>query len=359
MTADVETGMPQADAPVAPDAAHEPIQTVGIGIVALNEESALPGLLADVLAQDFPLGRIELLLADSGSTDGTRAVMERFAAEHGARFARVAVLDNPGRIAAAGINVCLDACRADAFVRIDAHATIPADFISACVAVLEEGEYVAAGPRPTMAFPETPWTNTLLVAEESAFGSSVADYRFRAESTYVDSAFHAMMRRCVIDAVGRYDERLPRTEDNDYFYRIRLAGFRIRFDGRIFSRQHARASLRRMAKQKYGNGYWVGRTLFIQPKCLKAYHFAPFVFVLGILALIGTGCAASWVPFLACGAAYLLICIALAVRAAAQSTKRCAAFAALPLVFFTIHATYGVGTCAGIVRGLFDKLRGR
>ena len=48
-----------------------------------------------------------------------------------------------------------------------------------------------------------------------------------------------------------------------------------------------------------------------------------------------------------------------AVRAAAQSPKRCAAFAALPLVFFTIHATYGVGTCAGIVRGLFDKLRGQ
>ena len=103
----------------------------------------------------------------------------------------------------------------------------------------------------------------------------------------------------------------------------------------------------------------MGRTLFIQPKCLKAYHFAPFVFVLGILVLVGAGCAASWIPFLACGAAYLLICIVLAVRAAAQSPKRCAAFAALPLVFFTIHATYGVGTCAGIVRGLFDKLRGQ
>ena len=271
----------------------------------------------------------------------------------------VKVLDNPGRIAAAGINVCLGVYTGDAFVRIDAHSTIPANFISSCVAVLEEGEQVAAGPRPTMAFPETNWTNTLLVAEESAFGSSVADYRFRAEKSYVDSAFHAMMRREVIEAVGLYDERLPRTEDNDYFYRIRMAGFRIRFDGRIFSQQHARASLRRMAKQKYGNGYWVGRTLFIQPKCLKAYHFAPFVFVLGILVLVGAGCAASWIPFLACGAAYLLICIVLAVRAAAQSPKRCAAFAALPLVFFTIHATYGVGTCAGIVRGLFDKFRGQ
>ena len=42
---------------------------VSIGIVALNEEVALPTLLEDVLKQDFPRNRMELLLADSGSTD--------------------------------------------------------------------------------------------------------------------------------------------------------------------------------------------------------------------------------------------------------------------------------------------------
>ena len=336
-----------------------PVFMVSIGIVALNEEVALPTLLEDVLKQDFPRNRMELLLADSGSTDQTRAIMDRFAAEHGEEFVGVKVLDNPGRIAAAGINVCLGVYTGDAFVRIDAHSTISANFVSSCVSVLEEGECVVAGPRPTMAFPETNWTNTLLVAEESAFGSSVADYRFRAEKSYVDSAFHAMMRREVVEAVGLYDERLPRTEDNDYFYRIRMAGYKIRFDGRIFSQQHARASLRRVAKQKYGNGYWVGRTLFIQPKCLKVYHFAPFIFVLGILALTVVGFAASWIPFLACGAAYLLICAALAVRAVAQSPKRCIAFAALPIVFFTIHITYGAGTCVGVARGLLERLRGR
>ncbi len=335
------------------------IATVSIGIVALDEQAALPGLLEDVLAQDFPHDRIELLLADSGSADATRTIMDRFACEHGAEFLRIAVLDNPGRIAAAGINVCLAEYSGDAFVRIDAHSTIPGDFVSACVTVLEEGECVVAGPRPTMAFPETDWTNALLVAEESAFGSSVADYRFRAESTYVDSAFHAMMRRCVIDAVGSYDERLPRTEDNDYFYRIRSAGYRIRFDCRIFSQQHARASLRRMAKQKYGNGYWVGRTAFIQPKCLKVYHFAPFAFVAGIAAMAVLGAVVSWIPFAVCAAVYLSVCVALTIRAAIQSPKRSAAFIALPAVFFTIHATYGVGTCAGLARGLFERIRGR
>ena len=48
-----------------------PVFMVSIGIVALNEEVALPTLLEDVLKQDFPRNRMELLLADSGSTDST------------------------------------------------------------------------------------------------------------------------------------------------------------------------------------------------------------------------------------------------------------------------------------------------
>lgn len=338
----------------------EPINLVSVAIVAHNEEACIKDIIGDILSQDFPHDRMELLFIDSASTDFTKLAMTEFAqSDDACEFSRVIVLDNDKKILPAGCNVAFAHFSGDAFVRIDAHARIPSDFIRRNVEILQEGEDVCAGPRPTMAFPETGWTNTLLVAEDSAFGSSVADYRFRSEKLYVSAAFHAMMRREVIEAVGLYDERLVRTEDNDYFYRIRMAGYKIRFDGRIFSQQHARASLRRVAKQKYGNGYWVGRTLFIRPKCLKAYHFAPFVFVLGILALVIAGFAASWIPFLACGAAYLLICVALAVRAAVQSPKRCIAFAALPVVFFTIHITYGAGTCVGIARGLFDRLRGR
>ena len=41
-----------------------------------------------------------------------------------------------------------------------------------------------------------------------------------------------------------------------------------------------------MIKQKYGNGYWIGRTVYECPKCLSLYHFVPFAFVVGIVFLI-------------------------------------------------------------------------
>ena len=334
--------------------APAPIQLVSIGVVAYNEEKTLDDILNDIKAQDYPHNRIEILLVDSDSADGTRIVMEAFANASKGDFANVKLLDNPKRILPCGCNVLIDNYSGDVLIRVDAHARIPADFISKNVAVLEEGEYVCGGPRPTIASPSTPWTDTLLAAESSAFGSSIADYRGSSKKEYVSSVFHAAIRREAIEAVGHYDERLARTEDNDYFYRIQLAGYRVRFDRRIFSQQIARSSYARMMKQKYGNGFWVGRTLFVQPKCLQVYHFAPLAFVTGVAAMLLTGVFATWWPFLACTAAYLLICAALTVRTIIQSTKRCVQMLALPVVYAGIHMTYGAGTVAGIASGLWN-----
>ena len=57
-----------------------PIGLVSVGVIAYNEEDRLRDVLADIVAQDFPHDRIEVLLVDSASTDGTKAVMELFAA---------------------------------------------------------------------------------------------------------------------------------------------------------------------------------------------------------------------------------------------------------------------------------------
>lgn len=332
-----------------------PINLVSVGIIARNEQHSLGDLLADLAVQDFPHERIEILLVDSASTDGTKSLMKEFAQinlEDNLGFARIRILDNPKVTIPSGWNVALKAFKGDVFLRIDAHARIPHDFVSANVAVLEEGEYVCGGPRPTVADPDTPWTRTLLVAEESAFGSSVADYRTGAVNRYVSAVFLPAFRREVVKKVGLYDERLLRTEDNDYCYRIRQAGYRIRFDGRIRSRQVARSTLGRMLAQKYGNGYWVGRTVFIQPRCLHVYHFAPFAFVVGITSMLLTGAIATWWPFLTCTVAYVLICDTLSVLAIAHAERRGVQMLALPIVFAGIHVSYGVGTCVGIVSGI-------
>lgn len=337
----------------------QPIGIVSLGVVALNEEQSLPGLFEDILSQVFPHDRMEVVLVDSGSSDGTRALMEGFACEHAGEFFGISVFDNAKRIQAAGWNVFIRSAKGDALIRVDAHASIASDFVSRSVAALDSGESVCGGYRPTIVAPSqsTPWHETLHLAEEAAFGSSVSSFRRLGEARYVDSVFHGAYRRGVLDEVGVFDERLLRTEDNDLHYRIRKAGYNILFDPMIKSAQYVRASFYKMLRQKYGNGYWVGRTLFIQPKCLQLYHFAPLVFVLGIIALALTGVLVSWIPFLGCAAMYTLLCILLSLRAVCQSESRNVTMVALPFVFFGIHLAYGIGTVAGMIRGLLGALR--
>ena len=332
------------------------IELITVGVVAYNESSVIEGILSDLKNQTFPHDRVEILLIDSASEDDTRAKMILFAeknGEEGMGFGAVRVLDNPRRIQAAGWNVAIAEFTGDALVRVDAHATIAPDFVEQVVSVLSSGECVCGGFRPTVIAPgsETPWSKTLHLAEESAFGSSVAAYRRETEARYVNSLFHGAYRRCVINAVGGFNEALLRTEDNDFHYRIREAGYQIRLDPSICSAQFVRSSLMKMLKQKYGNGYWVGRTLFVQPKCLEIYHFAPLAFVLGIFCLAAFGICASWLPFVVAGVLYALVCVLLGVRAGVQMPAKHPCMIFLPIVFAGIHLSYGIGTIIGIVKG--------
>ena len=339
-----------------PKRAIKDIDLISIALVAYNEESDIEKIFSDLVEQSFRHDLIEILLVDSRSTDTTKKKMLSFAGRNSDPsfgFRRIEVLDNPKRVTPAACNVALRAYEGDAFIRIDAHARIPSDFIESIVGVLDEGFYACGGPRPTAISDPTPWRNTLHVAEESAFGSSIADYRRAGARRFVSSIFHGAYRREIFERVGLYNEALVRTEDNDMSYRIREAGFEIVSDPSIRSVQYMRSSLFRMLKQKFGNGYWIGRTLYVQPRCVRPYHLVPFAFVCGVIAMLALGVLVSWVPFLACAVAYLLLCAGLSVRAATQTPaeERNITMVALPLVFALIHLSYGVGTAAGIVRG--------
>ena len=97
---------------------------VSVCVVAFNEEKALPGLLDDILAQDYPHDKIEVVLIDSCSTDKTKDIMLAFQKSH-KEFFDIQVLDNRKRKQASGWNVAIKYFKGDLISRFDAHASIP------------------------------------------------------------------------------------------------------------------------------------------------------------------------------------------------------------------------------------------
>jgi cellulose synthase/poly-beta-1,6-N-acetylglucosamine synthase-like glycosyltransferase len=82
-----------ARAPGVPLPAGEPLPRVAVLVAARNEEARLGRCLDALLAQDYPPDRLTIYVADDHSTDGTAAVVRRYA-RRGAALA-VAGLDEP------------------------------------------------------------------------------------------------------------------------------------------------------------------------------------------------------------------------------------------------------------------------
>jgi len=253
--------------------------TVSLCVIAFNEENYIGHLLEDIINQDYPHNLMEIVLVDGESKDSTRQIMVQFRKNYREDFIDIKVLNNPKRTQPCGWNEALAAYSCEIFIKIDAHGSIPNDFVSKCVAALDEGENIVGGQRPCILDAATPFSETLLLAENSMFGSSIAPYRNNPGKTYVKSMFHAAYKREVFDKVGKYNEKLVRTEDNEIHYRMRQAGYQFAFCPEIISYQHVRNSLGKMLKQKFSNGYWIGLTTGVCPKCLSVYHFVPFAFV--------------------------------------------------------------------------------
>lgn len=326
---------------------------VSLCIVAYNEELYIKDLLADVGSQTYPHDMMEIILIDSISTDKTKQYMTDFA-DAQQDFADIRILDNPKKKQAAGWNAALKNYKGDIIIRIDAHSRIPADFVAKNVELIRNGEYICGGKRPNVIQNSSPWGTTLLLAEQSMFGSSFADFRNSNERKYVKSVFHGAYRREVFEKAGYFNENLGRTEDNEIHYRIRKAGYRICYSPEIISYQYARSSLKSMLRQKYGNGYWVMLTLKVCPGCISIYHFVPFVFVLGIIVTtLLAMCGFPQLSILMWGL-YGILAVTMSVLAILHN-KRCVEELLLPFIFLALHISYGLGSLAALFKLPFWK----
>src|SRR5262245_54205698 len=100
-----------------------------------NEAHYIARSLGAVLAQEYPADRVEILVVDGMSDDGTRAIVEQTARNSAMH---VAILDNPSRIVSPALNIALRRARGEIIIRVDGHCEIAPDYIHRCVTALRE-----------------------------------------------------------------------------------------------------------------------------------------------------------------------------------------------------------------------------
>lgn len=318
-------------------------------VIAYNAGDKLTSLLEDLKKQSYNHKNIELILVDSSSTDNTKDIMNNFKNSDN-DFMNIKVLDNPKKVLPSGWNVALKKAVGDVILRVDAHSSLPVDFIEKNVKHIDEGEKIVGGHRISIIDNNNKWQRVLLTAEKSLFGSGIAAYRRSENTKYVKTLAHAAYSKEVFDSVGEYNEKLFRTEDNEMHYRMKEKGYKFYFNPDIVSYHHARNEFGKMCKQKYLNGYWIGLTMGVCPKCFSIYHLVPFTFVLSLiifslLAMVGGVIA----PLLLLCGAYLIVNLGISLIEIAKNKFLVEMFT-LPFILLSLHICYGVGTLVGFIK---------
>src|SRR3954447_5995809 len=95
-----------------------------------NETAHIERSLGAVLAQDYPQDRLEVIVADGMSTDGTRDMIRFYQATH----PNLRMVDNTGGIVPTGLNAAIQQARGEIIVRVDGHTEIAPDYVRQCVA---------------------------------------------------------------------------------------------------------------------------------------------------------------------------------------------------------------------------------
>lgn len=314
---------------------------VTIAMPALNEEAYIEACIASVQAQDYPRELVEILIADGGSTDRTRAILARLSEAD----PRIRVIDNPARIQAAGLNELVRHATGEVIVRMDVHCEYAPEYLRRCVEVLEEtgADNVGGAQR---ARPRTPFQRALCAALASPLGTGGVRYRSPDSEGFVDTVFLGAFRRRVFETVGLWDPAAITNEDAELNQRILEAGGLIYLSRDIVVHYFPRDSFRALASQYYRYGRGRARTLLKLGQFPTLRPLLPFVAVTGAATTLAVPLLWPLAP--AVFATYALVTGAEAVRVGRELGA-----AAIPRVwamFPVLHGSHAAGFWAGLLR---------
>ncbi|MDP2014091.1 MAG: glycosyltransferase family 2 protein [Actinomycetota bacterium] len=322
---------------------------VSVIMPVLNEERHLREAVLQILNQDYQ-GEIEVVMAVGPSRDATQQVADALAAE----FTSVHVVQNPSGKTPAALNAAIARAAGDVVVRVDGHALIPHDYVANGVQVLNAtGADNVGGIMDAKG--STPFESAVARAMTSRFGVGGAAFHIGGEPGPALTVYLGCFRADALARVGGYDETMERAQDWEMNLRIRQTGGVVWFTPQMRVEYRPRANTLALARQYHDYGRWRREVARRHPETLSLrYLAAPIAVVLVALGLIvgviGLASGMTWLALagFAMPLGYLLAnLLASLISALGKPRLGLRGTAALPLVYATMHAAWGLGFLRG------------
>jgi cellulose synthase/poly-beta-1,6-N-acetylglucosamine synthase-like glycosyltransferase len=218
-------------------------------VACKDEQAVVDGLVDSLLELDYPRDRLELIVVDDGSSDGTGALLDARAGTE----PLLLVLHRPrggsgGKSAA--LNVALAAASGEVVVIFDADHQPRPDVIHRLVRHFEDPQVAAVQGRCEIRNPDDSLL-TRLVALDYLAGYLVNEYgRQSLFCLPACGGANCAIRVTSLREIGGFNPETV-TEDTDVTMRLILTGQRVRYDVTAVDTEEGVVSLQRYWRQRY------------------------------------------------------------------------------------------------------------
>jgi len=295
----------------AAEATPDPRRRALIVIPALNEAKFIASVIARVLDDDGLVDPL-VVVADGGSTDATRDIVREIAASD----RRVWLIDNPGRLQSAALNLAASAVAGDRpwLVRVDAHADYPRNYASSLIAeALRTGAASVVVSMDTVG--ERAFQRAAAAAQNSRLGAGGSAHRQASQGRWVDHGHHALFDLAAFEAIGGYDESFSHNEDAELDLRLTEQGGRIWLTDQVRITYHPRRTPGALGRQYFSYGKGRARTVLKHHAPLKIRQALPLAVA---PAMAGAALSPLFWPLLLPVLAWILVSLSFGLVLAAR-----------------------------------------
>ncbi len=331
---------------------------VSIVVPCRNEKTYIKECVESIASSDYPKGRLEILVVDGMSDDGTREILQSLSESH----PYVQMLDNPQKVTPAAFNIGVQHARGEFVMIMSAHATYADDAISKCIKYSQEYDADNVGGIWRIHPRRHSFIDSCTIhALSHPFGVGDAHYRTMAkqEPTWVDTAAYGCYRRKVFEDIGLFNEMLVRGQDMEFNLRLKRAGGKTLLAPDVVINYYARSDLVTFCKHSFRNGLWaVLPFLYSNVVPVSLRHLVPGFFV--IFLIVGSLGAIIWPAFkwafLTILSIYFILNICSSVYIALRKRDWRFLFT-MPIIFLSLHLSYGLGSLWGVARSIKELFK--
>jgi succinoglycan biosynthesis protein ExoA len=342
MTAPASSQQTNVDRPMA--SAQDVFPFVSIVMPIRNEAHFIAENIRRLISQDYPQDKLEIIVADGMSNDGTREIVAKLAKE----MPHIRMIDNSGQIVPTGLNAAIRAARGNIVIRVDGHVDVATDFVRCSVELLQSQPLAWGGGGPIVHAGKNLFARAVAAAMSHPAGVGNAAHRFADHEGFAEGAAFPAFHRWVFDKIGFFDETLVRNQDDEFNYRVVMAGGKIYVSPKVRYVYYVRDTIGKLAKQFFQYSFWRIPVMKKHRRPTTFRQIVPSLFFVTLLVAFVVGCyfrqpvIALALPTLYLGA---VVCVGISLIPEYNLTIGLL----VPVALLTMHTSYAAGMLYGLL----------